>query len=206
MYIGEIIKKYRETNNLSQREFAKRTSLSPSYINTLEKIYNPKNKKPYSVTMDAIVELAKAMNMSLEELINVLNDNQSFDIKTSFTQIPLLYNFAHNLDYSMKNFLDREIAINEELPKETFGIIVKDSSMLPLLDEDDIAIVCIDNNFTTGSTYLIMHNNIPTIRKVIKLDDGYELHAMNIYYPTEKVKEINIIGRVIRAENKSAFK
>ena len=56
MYIGEIIKKYRNDNNVSQRTFAARTSLSPSYINTLEKMFNPKNNKPYSVTTDAAVE------------------------------------------------------------------------------------------------------------------------------------------------------
>ena len=206
MYIGEIIKKYRETNNLSQREFAKRTTLSPSYINTLEKIYNPKNKKPYSVTMDAIVELGKAMNMSLEELISILNDNQTFDVKNNFTQIPLLYNFANDLEYSSKNFLDREITINEKLHDGCFGIIVKDSSMMPLLDKDDIAIIHIDKKFTTGSTYLIMYNNEPIIRKIIKIDDYYELHALNIYCPIEKVKSIDIIGKVIGAENKSAFK
>ncbi|MCI8621207.1 MAG: helix-turn-helix domain-containing protein [Clostridia bacterium] len=44
MYIGEIIKIYRTQNNLSQRAFAKKTSLSASYINTLEKIYNPKTR------------------------------------------------------------------------------------------------------------------------------------------------------------------
>lgn len=45
MYIGEIIKEYRVNNNLSQRAFASKTSLSPSYINTLEKIYNPKTRE-----------------------------------------------------------------------------------------------------------------------------------------------------------------
>ena len=44
MYIGEIIKEYRIKNKLSQRAFASRTSLNPSYINTLEKIYNPKTR------------------------------------------------------------------------------------------------------------------------------------------------------------------
>lgn len=71
MLIGEIIKKYREENDVSQRTFASRTSLSPSYINTLEKLYNPKNGKPYSVTMDVADEIAKAMNMSLNTLLKL---------------------------------------------------------------------------------------------------------------------------------------
>lgn len=86
MYIGEIIKEYRELNNLSQRAFASRTTLSPSYINTLEKIYNPKTNKPYSVTTDVANELAKAMYMSIEELLSKINNNQEF---TTSNKIPL---------------------------------------------------------------------------------------------------------------------
>ena len=73
MYIGEIIKEYRTNNRISQRAFASRTSLSPSYINTLEKVFNPKTGKPYSVTTDVADEIAKAMNMSIEELLSKLN-------------------------------------------------------------------------------------------------------------------------------------
>lgn len=69
MLIGEIIKKYREENHLSQRNFAKRTTLSPSYINTLEKLYNPKTGKLYSITLEVADQLAKAMNMTLNGLL-----------------------------------------------------------------------------------------------------------------------------------------
>lgn len=86
MYIGEIIKEYREINKLSQRAFASRTTLSPSYINTLEKIYNPKTNKPYSVTTDVANEIAKAMQMSIEELLSKINNNQEF---TTSNSIPL---------------------------------------------------------------------------------------------------------------------
>ena len=71
-YLGEIIKKYRENNHLSQRDFAKRTSLSPSYINTLEKLYNPKTGKPCDVTIRVVFELANAMNFPLCELLQKL--------------------------------------------------------------------------------------------------------------------------------------
>ena len=83
MYIGEIIKEYRTNYQLSQRAFASRTTLSPSYINTLEKIYNPKTGKPYSVTTDVADELAKAMNMSIEELLSKINGNQEFTLNAS---------------------------------------------------------------------------------------------------------------------------
>lgn len=83
MFIGEIIKDYRTTHNLSQREFASRTSLSFSYINTLEKVYNPKTNKPYSVTTDVAKELATAMMMPIEELIYKLDETQEFEINAN---------------------------------------------------------------------------------------------------------------------------
>lgn len=80
MFIGELIKDYRIKNNLSQRAFASRTSLSPSYINTLEKVYNPKNGKPYSVTTDVAKEIAQAMNLNIEDLLNMIDKNQEFQV------------------------------------------------------------------------------------------------------------------------------
>lgn len=114
MYIGEIIKEYRELNSLSQRAFASRTTLSPSYINTLEKIYNPKTNKPYSVTTDVANELAKAMQISIEELLSKINDNQEFTTFNSISlqelykdQVPLLGTVKAGYDYlANENVLD----------------------------------------------------------------------------------------------------
>lgn len=100
MYIGEIIKDYRKKNKLSQRAFASRTSRSASYINTLEKIYNPKTGKPYSVTTDVAKEFAKAMFINIEDLLNMLDKDQEFEINStkldkfgnSVVSIPLLRN------------------------------------------------------------------------------------------------------------------
>ena len=83
MFIGEIIKEYRTTHNLSQREFASRTSLSHSYINTLEKVYNPKTTKPYAVTTDVAKDLANAMMMPIEELIYKLDETQEFEVNSN---------------------------------------------------------------------------------------------------------------------------
>ena len=114
MYIGEIIKDYREKNKLSQRAFASKTSLSPSYINTLEKIYNPKTDKPYSVTTDVANELAKAMQISIEELLSKINDNQEFTTSNKISleelykdKVPLLGTVKAGYDYlANENILD----------------------------------------------------------------------------------------------------
>ena len=80
MFIGEIIKEYRTIYHLSLRDFAARTDLTYGYINLLEKVYNPKTNKPFSVTTDVAKQIANAMQMPIEELIYKLDDTQEFEV------------------------------------------------------------------------------------------------------------------------------
>lgn len=83
MFIGEIIKEYRTTHHLSQRDFAARTNLTYGYINKLEQVYNPINNKPYAVTTDVAKQISNAMAMPIEELIYKLDENQEFEINAN---------------------------------------------------------------------------------------------------------------------------
>ena len=46
MTLGDIVRKYRESNNMSLAEFAQACSLSKGYISMLENNINPRNNKP----------------------------------------------------------------------------------------------------------------------------------------------------------------
>lgn len=88
-----------------------------------------------------------------------------------------------------------------------------DDSMLPLLGIDDVAYINPQETYTSGDTIYFRLNNKLMIRKIINNEDGVELHAMNPYYPMLKYttkelkeKEFIVIGKVIKVENKSAFK
>ncbi|MCY6372413.1 helix-turn-helix domain-containing protein [Clostridium ganghwense] len=67
--LGQLISKYRETYNLSLREFAKLCDVSHSYIDKLEKGVDPYSKKKVEPTLDTIEKIAQAMNMSLEHIL-----------------------------------------------------------------------------------------------------------------------------------------
>lgn len=75
MYLGKIIKNYRDKNNLSLRDFAKKCNLSYTYISMLEKGSNYRTNKLLSPTLDAVNKIAFALNMSLENLLKTM-DNQ----------------------------------------------------------------------------------------------------------------------------------
>lgn len=102
--------------------------------------------------------------------------------------------------------------IAEDNPKNFFAIYASDNSMAPLLDVGDIAIIKKYENFYNKKTYLLkIKGGAPIIRKIIQSDDGdVELHAMNMWnFPIQKdlkLNDIEILGEVVRVENKSAFK
>ena len=96
---------------------------------------------------------------------------------------------------------------------EYFALQVIGDSMLPLLSEGDLVIVHDQDDVESGQTAIVLINGEEaTIKKVIKTNEGIELHAMNPYYPIKKftfedMKKIpvKIIGRVKEAKIKGAF-
>lgn len=78
MYLGELIKKYRTENKVSQRDFAKLCNLSHTYIAALEKNIDQRTGKPIAPTLDTVKYVAKAMNMQIETVLHLLEDNQEF--------------------------------------------------------------------------------------------------------------------------------
>ena len=87
--------------------------------------------------------------------------------------------------------------------------------MLPLLGTNDIAIIEKTSKFSNGETCLISLDSTKIlIRKIIRfLKDSIELQAPYPYIKPIKLtndditnRKFKILGKVIRAENSSAFK
>lgn len=194
MYIGEIIKKYRTEHKISQRAFASRTSLSPSYINTLEKIYNPKTNKPYSVTTDVAKEIANAMNLSIEELLNKLDKNQEFNINSTridelgnpVTSIPILGIVKAGYNYLAQENVIGTIDVEKSLVgngDDYFALEIKGDSMFPVLIENDIVLIKKQDDFDNGDIVVALINgDEATIKKGKKSDAGIFLQPLNTSY------------------------
>ena len=215
MYIGEIIKSYRTKNNLSQRAFAARTSLSPSYINTLEKIYNPKTGKPYSVTTDVAMELSKAMFINIEDLLNMLDKTQEFIVNNNkldnfgnpVVSIPILGTVKAGYDYLAQENWVGTIDVETSLVgngKDYFALKVHGNSMSPVLIEDDIVIIKKQNDFENGDIVVaIINGDEATIKKGKKSDSSILLQPLNpsyepliFTYDEMKTIPVTIIGIV----------
>lgn len=74
MKIGEIIKKYREEHGYSLREFSRISGVSNSYLSMLESGRHPRTGRPIVPTLTKINQIADAMGIGVDDLINVMDD------------------------------------------------------------------------------------------------------------------------------------
>lgn len=76
MDLGEWIKKYRNEHGLSMQAFADKCGFSKAYIGQLEKGINPSTGKPISPTLQTFEKIANGTNMSVDNLMMELDENQ----------------------------------------------------------------------------------------------------------------------------------
>lgn len=224
MYLGDLIKEYRSKHKLSQREFGKKCDLSHNYIAALEKVFDTRSGKPIAPTLDAVKNISIGMNVSLQDLLNILDDDQEFNIKDTLDntdlykkhvgiKIPVLGSVAAGIPIeAIEDIVDYE-EIDEEMAKkgDFFGLIVKGNSMFPYIIENDILIVRKQSDVESGEIAIInVNGSEATVKKVIKHDDGsIILQPFNpMYSPTTYSKEdieglpIRIVGRFTELRRK----
>ena len=106
--LGDVIKKYREENGLSQREFAKMTGLSNSYISQLEMNTNSKNGQPIKPQLETFKAVADAMHTSIDVLFSKVDD-MDISIKSPVAEGNGLDDKIMNLVYQLPDDLKESL-------------------------------------------------------------------------------------------------
>ncbi len=124
--IGEIIKDFRTANSLSLREFSKLCDLSHSYIDRLEKGYDPRSGKKVDLTIDTIGKIASCINMDLYDLLIAIGaiknvspkDNKSkLTLRQDLINLMLRRNIIkdkENINLKHIEFIEYAISLYEE--------------------------------------------------------------------------------------------
>ena len=76
MYIGEIIKSYREQHNMTVEEFANKSNLSQTEITQLEQLFQSDGMTPYPVAMRQIKSIAEAIEQPIPIIMNLISADQ----------------------------------------------------------------------------------------------------------------------------------
>ena len=205
MTFGNILKKLRQDNNMTQDELAKKIDTSRSNIANYE---NGKNMP----SVDILEKLSKLFDCTTDYLLGK-SDNRNSDVPIS--KIPVLGTVKAGYDWLAEENIVDYITLKENIPNvnEYYALRITGDSMLPLLAEGDLVIVHDQDDVESGQTAVILINGEEaTVKKVVKTNDGIELHAMNPYYPVKKFTfedmqkiPVKIIGRVKEAKIKGAF-
>lgn len=130
-------------------------------------------------------------------------------------KIPVLGIVKAGYNYlAQENIVGYESVDNISDPENCYALQVTGDSMEPLFSNGDIAIVHRQDDFESGNTCIILINgDEATVKKVVKMEDGIDLIAMNPYYPVrhfsnEDMKKIpvQVIGKVVEARKRNQFK
>ena len=195
-------------NNINQIELSEKTTLHGKKIS--QSLINKYLKGKAFARQDNIYILSKILNVNEVWLMgyNVPMDKNYG--KTKVAEIDVINLSTNEIIQKIPYSYRTDIAADD--PKNFFAIQASDNSMAPLLDVGDIAIIKKYKEFLNKKTYLLkIKGGFPIIRKIIQTDNGeIELQAMNMWnFPIQnglKMEDIEILGEVIRVENKSAFK
>lgn len=97
---------------------------------------------------------------------------------------------------------------NSESPSNYFALLINNDKMAPLLDVNDIAIIC--KNLESENGQIIAAYSITKecciIGKIFKYNDIIEISYFNGKSDKFMNNDLTILGKVIKAENQSAFK
>lgn len=76
MKLGEIIREYRQRNNISMGDFAKSSGLSKPYVSMLEADKNSNGGKSIKPSVDTLMKVSFAVGITLEDLLRKLGDEE----------------------------------------------------------------------------------------------------------------------------------
>ena len=74
MTLGDVIREFRELNNLSMEEFAKMSNLSKSYISMLENNKDPRGN-PINPSIETIDKVASTIGVELDTLVSKIDQD-----------------------------------------------------------------------------------------------------------------------------------
>ena len=209
--LGKYLKEIREALDYSTYDVNKLCDISQSYLSLME---NGK-RKPSAIILKKLAPIYNLDYIDLYKKAGYIDLIQDETNNSKIVKIPILGTVKAGYDWLAEENIVDYITLKEDLPnaKEYYALKITGDSMLPLLSEGDLVIVHDQDDVESGQTAVILINGEEaTVKKVVKTNEGIELHSMNPYYPVRKFTyedmksiPVKIIGRVKEAKIKGAF-
>lgn len=213
---ANILRKINETYE-NQVSFANASDVNRTY---LSQYMNMKlDSPPTPKILMGIAEASKGITnyyelMEICDYINVDKEehkvSNSLNVKSNIFVVPIFIAENGKLCQTKDDVMLPE---KIDFTKSYFGYRTFDESMAPLLGINDVAIVEKTDTFSDTNTCLIsLDNKTIFVRKILDLKTHIELQPINYTFETIKLtkddmkkRNFVILGKVIKAENESAF-
>ena len=212
MKIGLYVKHYRERHKLSMQEFADKADLSKGYISMLEKGKHPQNDREIVPSIETVNKIAKAMNLSIDELLARIDGNQMIDISRdrplpsniitpAAYAVPILGTIcAGSGIYCEENFQGHFYV--DHTIKADYCLKVKGDSMIDAgIYDGDFAFIRKSFDYSDGDIYAVCWGaeESASLKKLYKMDDKVMLQPCNSDYAPTLVDadDIYIVGECI---------
>ena len=214
--LGVYLKNLRDSRELSTREVYDLCGVSNSYLSLVENGH----RRASAIVLKKLAPIYNVDYLDLYEkagYIDLIEDEKKQQILTPLSNqitIPLLGTVKAGYDYlAEENIVGYESIDNVSDKENYYALTVTGDSMEPLFSDGDIAIVHKQNDFESGNTCIVLINgDEATVKKVVRMEDGIDLIAMNPYYPKkhfskEDMQEIpvKVIGKVVEARKRKIF-
>ena len=207
MKLGDLIKEYRDSHDLSQRQFANQCDLSNGYISILEKGINPSTGKPVTPTLPQLKKLADGMRMTLSELFEKADD-MPIDIGSNILpmpemrKIPLVGTIACGEPILAEENIEDYVSIPKDMAGD-FALTCKGDSMINArIFNGDIVYIRQQDTVENGEIAAVLIDNEATLKRVRLFDDHISLEPENpMYKPlvfwNEEMNTVRILGKAV---------
>ena len=207
MKLGDLIRSYRESHDISQRQFALRCDLSNGYISILEKGINPNTQRPVTPTLPQLKKLADGMGMSLSELFEQVDD-MPIDFGSNIIplpemrKIPLLGKIACGAPILAEEHIEEYIDIPKNI-RADFALTCQGDSMINArIFDGDIVYIRQQDTVESGEIAAVLIDNDATLKRIRIFDDHISLEPENPQYRPivlwgEDMNTVRILGKAI---------
>ena len=212
MKIGLYVKHYRERHKLSMQEFADKADLSKGYISMLEKGKHPQNDREIVPSIETVNKIAKAMNLSIDELLARIDGNQMIDISRdrplpsniitpAAYAVPILGTICAGIGIHCEENFQGHFYVDRTI-KADYCLKVKGDSMIDAgIYDGDFAFIRKSFDYSDGDIYAVCWGaeESASLKKLYKMDDKVMLQPCNSDYAPTLVDadDIYIVGECI---------
>ena len=207
MKLGDLIRSYRESHDLSQRQFALRCDLSNGYISILERGINPNTQRPVVPTIPQLKKLADGMGISLSELFENVDDmpidfGGNIIPMPEMRKIPLLGRIACGAPILAEEHIEEYIDIPKNIHAD-FALTCQGDSMINArIFDGDIVYIRQQDTVESGEIAAVLIDNDATLKRIRIYDDHISLEPENPQYRPivlwgEDMNTVRILGKAI---------